>query len=67
MQITLFITEMRLHRGYTQAELARRMGVSGAEVSRWINQKRELELRDLIKFAVALECKPEQLYSYTVR
>jgi transcriptional regulator with XRE-family HTH domain len=50
--------------GIKQGELARRMGVSPAEMSRWINEgegSRRIDLRRLRQFASALDCSWKNL------
>jgi transcriptional regulator with XRE-family HTH domain len=57
------ITEKRLERNMTVAELADRSGLSAAYVSRMATGGRNVSLKNLAKLAKALGCRSEDLIS----
>jgi len=54
-QIASAIQRHRRDKGYTQRELAKRLGVSQVMVSRWENGEENFTIATLAKIAVALE------------
>ena len=62
MRLVLRIREWRERRGMTQAELARRVGVRQATISRLeTEESRRIELDVLDRLAQALQCEPGDL------
>lgn len=55
------IRELRTHRGLTQAELARRMGITEGNVSRLETGGRAPSLRTIARVAAALGVEPAEL------
>lgn len=55
------IKQVRLEKGITQGELARRVGLSQAEISRKENGKTATHVKDLEMFARALGVSPAEL------
>ena len=54
-QVSVIIQSQRKAKGYTQAELAKKLGVTQAIVSRWENGEENITLTTLVKIASALE------------
>jgi len=54
-QVAVIIQRQRKTKGYTQKELAARLGVSQTLVSRWENGEENITLATLVKIAFALE------------
>lgn len=48
------ITDLLAKKGWTQKELAARMGKTEAEVSRWLNELHNLTMKSIAKLEVAL-------------
>jgi len=48
------VTELLAKQGWTQKELACRMGKTEAEVSRWLNEMHNLTMKSIAKLEVAL-------------
>jgi plasmid maintenance system antidote protein VapI len=61
--------ECRLHLllgDITPAELARRMKVSEASVSRWLHNKREMTFENAVLAARILDCHAEDFYEWNI-
>ena len=54
-QIASIIQRQRKEKGYTQQELANRLGVSQVMVSRWENGEENFTIASLVKISAALE------------
>jgi len=54
VEISMTIEDQRKAKGYTQKDLAKKLGVSQAMVSRWENGEENLTIATLAKIAVAL-------------
>jgi len=54
-QIAVIIQRQRKAKGYTQEELAKKLGVSRTMISRWENGEENITLASLVKIAAALE------------
>ena len=54
-QIAATIQRRRKAKGYTQQELARRLGVSQVMVSRWENGEENITIATLVRISTALE------------
>ncbi|MCL2201225.1 MAG: helix-turn-helix domain-containing protein [Oscillospiraceae bacterium] len=54
-QVAVIIQKQRRSKGYTQRDLAKKLGVSQAMVSRWENGEENITLTTLVKIASALE------------
>ncbi|OPA77484.1 hypothetical protein BVG16_13600 [Paenibacillus selenitireducens] len=50
----------------SQAELARRLNVTEATVSRWINNKREMTYENAVLASRILDCHAEDMYQWIV-
>ena len=57
------LRERRLERGMTQAELAAAAGMNAATVSHIENGKTEAQPRSVKRLAVALGCRPSDLFA----
>jgi len=67
MALTLRLGESRIpllcrHRGITQAELARRLGVSRQFIHKVIKRERNFSLEQAINAASILDCLVEELH-----
>jgi len=54
-QVAVIIQRQRKLKGYTQKDLAKKLGVSQAMVSRWENGEENITLATLVRIASALE------------
>ena len=54
-EIAVIIQKQRKEKGYTQMELAQKLGVSQAMVSRWENGEENITLATLVRIATALD------------
>jgi len=54
-QVAVIIQRQRKTKGYTQMDLAQKLGVSQAMVSRWENGEENITLATLVKIASALD------------
>lgn len=55
------LKRIRKSRGYSQAELAKKLNVTQGAINFWENGDREPNLKTLKELAVILECEPWQL------
>lgn len=55
------IKKMRKTKGWTQAELAKRLGVTQAQVAKWESDKANLSRKTLLKLASIFGCEPGYL------
>lgn len=60
---TLKIQERREARGYTQAELGRKVGVTQSVISEWESENYLPKARQLPALAEALGCSIDELFS----
>ncbi len=56
-----FVCSLRESKGYTQADLAQKLGVTPAAVSKWENGSAKPRVELLFKLSELLEVKPEEL------
>jgi transcriptional regulator with XRE-family HTH domain len=56
------LSEIMRIKGFGQAELAERTGLSSAMISKYLNQKATPSMTNLLKIARALNCHPDELY-----
>ena len=54
-QVAVIIQRQRKTKGYTQKDLAQKLGVSQSMVSKWENGEENITLATLVKIASALE------------
>ncbi len=57
------ITQLRMAKGWTQAQLAEEVGCLRKDVSRWERGERRPNIGSAIKLARALDCKIEDLFA----
>lgn len=60
--LKIFLIEHWYHRGKTDADLARALGVSKPEISRWINGVREPCLERKLQIAKVLEADSRLIF-----
>lgn len=60
------IASKRKEKGWTQTELAERVGVNQIQVSRWENGKHLPTLEQFVYIAEALKCSLDELAGLTV-
>ncbi len=58
------ISEIRLMNNQTQQDIEFLTGIDSAEVSKYESGKRNLTLKTLMKFAIALQVHPKQLFEF---
>lgn len=58
------IVEIRMRNNQTQQDLEFLTGIDSAEVSKYEKGKRNLTLKTMIKFAVALQVHPKELFDF---
>ncbi|WP_343609784.1 helix-turn-helix transcriptional regulator [Chryseobacterium oranimense] len=58
------IVEIRMRNNQTQQDLEFLTGIDSAEVSKYEKGKRNLTLKTMIKFAVALKVHPKELFDF---
>lgn len=58
------ISEIRMKNNQTQQDLEFLTGIDSAEVSKYEKGKRNLTLKTMIKFAVALQVHPKELFDF---
>jgi transcriptional regulator with XRE-family HTH domain len=58
------ISEIRLKNDQTQQDIEFLTGIDSAEVSKYESGKRNLTLKTLMKFAVALQVHPKELFDF---
>ncbi len=61
IHIGLNIADLRVSRGWTQAELAERLGIAQANLSNIEKGKRDFTVSTLLRLAEALEVNPSQI------
>lgn len=58
------ISEIRIKNNQTQQDLEFLTGIDSAEVSKYEKGKRNLTLRTMMKFSVALQIHPKELFDF---
>ena len=58
------ISEIRLRNNQTQHDIESICGIDAAEVSKYENGKRNLTLKTLTRFALALAIHPQELFDF---
>jgi transcriptional regulator with XRE-family HTH domain len=58
------IKKIRKEKGISQLDLGVSMGMERAEISKYENGKLNLELRTIIRFAIALEVETKYLFEF---
>ena len=58
------ISEIRMKNNQTQQDLEFLTGIDSAEVSKYEKGKRNLTLKTMMKFAVALQIHPKELFDF---
>lgn len=58
------ISEIRSKNNQTQQDIEFLTGIDSAEVSKYESGKRNLTLKTLMKFAIALQVHPKQLFDF---
>ncbi|MBQ8845671.1 MAG: helix-turn-helix transcriptional regulator, partial [Lachnospiraceae bacterium] len=67
MSLDLFkerLAEARKEKGFTQAELARRLGVTAQAVSKWERGNAYPDIELLDGLSTVLDCSPDYLFQY---
>lgn len=65
MIIAKRITELRIEKGFTQKQLAEKVGCSQSMVTRWVSGECEPTASAILKLAEALDCSCDYLLGKT--